>query len=310
MSKKSPCFHMRSFFSLWPAAGEGAGGSSAAEPPGDAVPQIISETRGGASRGAGPETASGFRRSPRSSRIAVMAAEEKDPLSYFAAYGSSSSGSSDEEDNSEPEEKSRRGPDPAKWAGVCGNKTEKRLPGPDELFRSVTRPAFLYNPLNKQIDWERHVVKAPEEVRSPTPVLHLGPGLCPCLLSCFLGTGSPFPHTQSPPAGCRTNPSHLHPWEPGPPPPAWWVSDRTRSPLPLVRRPKPPRSVPRPAWPGLTVVTPPAPPRCSFSPRPLPFDAEVPAVLPPRQCLLQPPEGVSLGVVSLRLDSSLVTKSY
>ncbi|XP_074237210.1 UPF0690 protein C1orf52 homolog isoform X3 [Saimiri boliviensis] len=92
-----------------------------------------------------------------------MAAEEKDPLSYFAAYGSSSSGSSDEEDNIEPEETSCRTPDPAKSAGGCRNKAEKRLPGPDELFRSVTRPAFLYNPLNKQIDWERHVVKAPEE---------------------------------------------------------------------------------------------------------------------------------------------------
>nr|XP_012603059.1 UPF0690 protein C1orf52 homolog isoform X1 [Microcebus murinus] len=92
-----------------------------------------------------------------------MAAEEKDPLSYFAAYGSSSSGSSGEEDNIEPEETSRRTPDPAKSAGSCGNKAEKRLPGPDELFSSVTRPAFLYNPLNKQIDWERHVVKAPEE---------------------------------------------------------------------------------------------------------------------------------------------------
>ncbi|KAK2495101.1 hypothetical protein MC885_013285 [Smutsia gigantea] len=92
-----------------------------------------------------------------------MAAEEKDPLSYFAAYGSSSSGSSGEEDSSEPEETGRRAPDPAKSAGGCGKKAEKRLPGPDELFRSVTRPAFLYNPLNKQIDWERHVVKAPEE---------------------------------------------------------------------------------------------------------------------------------------------------
>jgi len=100
-----------------------------------------------------------------------MAAEEKDPLSYFAAYGSSSSGSSGEEDNSEPEETNRRTPDPAKSAGGCGNKAEKRLPGPDELFRSVTRPAFLYNPLNKQIDWERHVVKAPEELLPETPSL-------------------------------------------------------------------------------------------------------------------------------------------
>ncbi|KAF6344123.1 hypothetical protein mRhiFer1_001797 [Rhinolophus ferrumequinum] len=100
-----------------------------------------------------------------------MAAEEKDPLSYFAAYGSSSSGSSEEEDNSEPEDMSRRALDPAKSGSCCGNKTEKRLPGPDELFRSVTRPAFLYNPLNKQIDWERHVVKAPEELLPETPSL-------------------------------------------------------------------------------------------------------------------------------------------
>uniref|UniRef100_A0A2K5CGL4 CA052 protein n=1 Tax=Aotus nancymaae TaxID=37293 RepID=A0A2K5CGL4_AOTNA len=85
-----------------------------------------------------------------------MAAEEQDPLSYFA-------GAAAQEDNIEPEETSCRTPDPAKPAGGCRNKAEKRLPGPDELFRSVTRPAFLYNPLNKQIDWERHVVKAPEE---------------------------------------------------------------------------------------------------------------------------------------------------
>uniref|UniRef100_A0A8C6DDS4 Uncharacterized protein n=1 Tax=Moschus moschiferus TaxID=68415 RepID=A0A8C6DDS4_MOSMO len=89
-----------------------------------------------------------------------MAAEEKDPLSYFAAYGSSSSGSSDEEDNSKPEETSSKAQDPAKSAGGYGNKAEKRLPGPEELFWSVTRPAFLYNLLNKQIDWERHVIKS------------------------------------------------------------------------------------------------------------------------------------------------------
>ncbi|XP_052587291.1 UPF0690 protein C1orf52 homolog [Peromyscus californicus insignis] len=91
-----------------------------------------------------------------------MAAEEKDPLSYFAAYGSSSSDSSGEE-NSEPEDGGRKEAAPAPTTGGRGKPAEKRLPGPDELFRSVTRPAFLYNPLNKQIDWERHVVKAPEE---------------------------------------------------------------------------------------------------------------------------------------------------
>ncbi|OBS80291.1 hypothetical protein A6R68_21512 [Neotoma lepida] len=91
-----------------------------------------------------------------------MAAEEKDPLSYFAAYGSSSSDSSGEE-NSEPEDGGGKAAAPAPTPGGRGKQAEKRLPGPDELFRSVTRPAFLYNPLNKQIDWERHVVKAPEE---------------------------------------------------------------------------------------------------------------------------------------------------
>lgn len=37
------------------------------------------------------------------------------------------------------------------------------LPGPDELFKTVSKPAFLYNPLNKHIDWESRIVKAPEE---------------------------------------------------------------------------------------------------------------------------------------------------
>uniref|UniRef100_A0A8C9PEF4 Uncharacterized protein n=1 Tax=Spermophilus dauricus TaxID=99837 RepID=A0A8C9PEF4_SPEDA len=91
-----------------------------------------------------------------------MAAEKNDPPSYFAEYRSSSSDSSSE-DNSEPEETSQKDPDLVKSVGRCGNKAENRLPEPDELFRSVTCPPFLYNPFNKQIDWERHVVKAPEE---------------------------------------------------------------------------------------------------------------------------------------------------
>ena len=173
-----------------------------------------------------------------------MAAEEKDPLSYFAAYGSSSSGSSDEEDNSEPEETSRKAPDPEKSAGGCGNKAEKRLPGPDELFRSVTRPAFLYNPLNKQIDWERHVVKAPEEVRSPTPFPDLGPGLRPLPPEPPPGDQLSAPHTQSTPAGCRTTLSHLQPWGARAPSPSLVGVRPDPQPRPLVRRPKPPRSVP------------------------------------------------------------------
>uniref|UniRef100_A0A671E350 Uncharacterized protein n=1 Tax=Rhinolophus ferrumequinum TaxID=59479 RepID=A0A671E350_RHIFE len=93
-----------------------------------------------------------------------MAAQEKDPLSCFAAQGSSSSGSSEEESNSELENRSRRALDPETWGRGCGNKTEKWLPGHAGLFGTVTRPAFLYNPLNQQGDWERHVVKAPEDI--------------------------------------------------------------------------------------------------------------------------------------------------
>lgn len=294
-----------------PTAVQQRGSSSSAQPPGGAGPEIICESWGGANRGAGPGTTSGFRWSPRSSRVAVMASEEKDPLSYFAAYGSSSSGSSGEEDNSEPEETSRRASDPTKSAGGCGNNTEKRLPGPDELFRSVTRPAFLYNPLNKQIDWERHVVKAPEEVRFPTPFIDLGPILRP--LPSELPPGGRLsvpPHTVTP---CRML---YHPLpspalgSPGPLPQPGGCQIRPAAPAHLWGDPNLRARCPDLVRWGLTVVTPPAPPRCSFSPRPLPFEVEVPAVLPPRQCLLQPPEGVSLGVVSLRLDSSLVIKSY
>lgn len=126
-----------------------------------------------------------------------MAAEEKDPLSYFAAYGSSSSDSSGEE-NSEPEDGGRKEAAPAPTTGSRGKQAEKRLPGPDELFRSVTRPAFLYNPLNKQIDWERHVVKAPEEVRSPAPRPPRGPP--PARTQPAGGRASPRPRE---PGGCQ-----------------------------------------------------------------------------------------------------------
>uniref|UniRef100_A0A6I8SJ48 BCL10, immune signaling adaptor n=1 Tax=Xenopus tropicalis TaxID=8364 RepID=A0A6I8SJ48_XENTR len=86
-----------------------------------------------------------------------MAAEEKDPLSYFAAYGSSSSDSESSDEEKEAERSKNRTikrPFPT---------DTKKLPGPDELFRNVSRPAFLYNPLNKQIDWESRVKRAPEE---------------------------------------------------------------------------------------------------------------------------------------------------
>lgn len=93
----------------------------------------------------------------------MAAAEGKDPLSFFAAYGSdnSSSGGSDAED----EEGSGRGAKGSFQQSQNGTPEGKsRLPGPDELFRSVNRPAFLYNPLHKEIDWESRVLRAPEEV--------------------------------------------------------------------------------------------------------------------------------------------------
>ncbi|KAG8132600.1 hypothetical protein E2320_010442 [Naja naja] len=108
-----------------------------------------------------------MRRFPRTgvsvARVPAMAAAEgKDPLSFFAAYGSdnSSSGGSD----TEGEEGSSRGAKGSSQQSQNGTPEGKlRLPGPDELFRSVNRPAFLYNPLHKEIDWESRVVRAPEE---------------------------------------------------------------------------------------------------------------------------------------------------
>ncbi|ETE66517.1 hypothetical protein L345_07701, partial [Ophiophagus hannah] len=108
-----------------------------------------------------------MRRFPRTgvsvARVPAMAAAEgKDPLSFFAAYGSdnSSSGGSD----AEGEEGSGRGTKGSSQQSQNGTPEGKsRLPGPDELFRSVNRPAFLYNPLHKEIDWESRVVRAPEE---------------------------------------------------------------------------------------------------------------------------------------------------
>ncbi|NXL46210.1 CA052 protein, partial [Podilymbus podiceps] len=79
----------------------------------------------------------------------AMAAEGEDPLSYFAAYGSSSSDS--EADEPQPDERQAGG------GAAAGDSLGRRprLPPPDELFRRVSQPpAFLYNPLNKQIDWE------------------------------------------------------------------------------------------------------------------------------------------------------------
>ncbi|XP_063795011.1 UPF0690 protein C1orf52 homolog [Pseudophryne corroboree] len=86
----------------------------------------------------------------------AAAEEEKDPLSYFAAYGSSSSDSSEEEageeDEAEPEKPSMKRPLPA-----------HRLPRPDELFQTVTRPTFLSAPSSGAINWDKRCMRPPEE---------------------------------------------------------------------------------------------------------------------------------------------------
>ncbi|RXN00834.1 UPF0690 protein C1orf52-like [Acipenser ruthenus] len=94
-----------------------------------------------------------------------MAEKNQDPLSYFAGYGSSSE--SESSDSEEESKTSVRNKNSNTAGGAQGNKPpaggSAALPKPDELFKSVSKPSFLYNPLNKQIDWERHTVKAPEE---------------------------------------------------------------------------------------------------------------------------------------------------
>uniref|UniRef100_A0A6J0TXH2 LOW QUALITY PROTEIN: UPF0690 protein C1orf52 homolog n=1 Tax=Pogona vitticeps TaxID=103695 RepID=A0A6J0TXH2_9SAUR len=94
----------------------------------------------------------------------MAAAEGKDPLGFFAAYGSDSSSSAGSDSDGEEGAGVKRKAEPSSPQPRKGlSEGKPRLPGPDELFRSVNRPAFLYNPLHKEIDWESRVVRAPEE---------------------------------------------------------------------------------------------------------------------------------------------------
>ncbi|XP_078075138.1 UPF0690 protein C1orf52 homolog [Mustelus asterias] len=101
-------------------------------------------------------------------RVAVAMAEgPSDPLSYFAAYGSSGSESdSDSESESGPEAAASRSPGRESRAGAGpapAPASRAALPRPDELFGSVSRPSFLGSPRSGLIDWERRLVRAPEE---------------------------------------------------------------------------------------------------------------------------------------------------
>ncbi|KAG5850052.1 hypothetical protein ANANG_G00078160 [Anguilla anguilla] len=99
--------------------------------------------------------------------------KKRDSLHYFMSYddlsGSSSSSSSDSEEEGPASSKKKGGKDPTEHSKDGSHQGTKRaasgcpLPKPDDLFKSVSKPSFLYNPLNKHIDWESRAVKAPEE---------------------------------------------------------------------------------------------------------------------------------------------------
>ncbi|KAM3619332.1 uncharacterized protein V6R79_006586 [Siganus canaliculatus] len=97
-----------------------------------------------------------------------MAEEKKSgSLGFFSSYDDLSDSS-----DSEPEQdrgQKRPGTGGPEGRGEGSQQANKRaasgapLPKPDDLFRSVSKPAFLYNPLNKEIDWDSLTVKPPEE---------------------------------------------------------------------------------------------------------------------------------------------------
>ncbi|KAM9383854.1 UPF0690 protein C1orf52 homolog [Pholidichthys leucotaenia] len=91
-------------------------------------------------------------------------------LGFFSSYDDLSDSSNDSDSGEERENRrtrpGTRAPDGGSQSSEQGTKRTSGgapLPKPDELFRSVSKPAFLYNPLNKQIDWDSLAVKAPEE---------------------------------------------------------------------------------------------------------------------------------------------------
>ncbi len=104
--------------------------------------------------------------------------EEKNSgsLGFFSSYDDLSDSSDGSDSDEEGGSRKRRAETEAPGSGAqSSHQGTKRaaggapLPKPDELFGSVSKPAFLYNPLNKQIDWDSLTVKAPEEVKiNPT----------------------------------------------------------------------------------------------------------------------------------------------
>lgn len=101
-----------------------------------------------------------------------MSEEKKSgSLGFFSSYDDLSDSSDDsDEEEAEGRKKKQVTEAPGSGAGSSQHGTKRAagggpLPRPDDLFSSVSKPAFLYNPLNKQIDWDSLAVKAPEEVK-------------------------------------------------------------------------------------------------------------------------------------------------
>ncbi|XP_072430950.1 UPF0690 protein C1orf52 homolog [Chiloscyllium punctatum] len=93
---------------------------------------------------------------------------DRDPLSYFAGYGSSGSESESEPEPGPTAVGVRAGgapaPAPAQaQAQAQAPASQAALPRPDELFSSVSRPSFLGRPRSGLINWDQRVVRAPEE---------------------------------------------------------------------------------------------------------------------------------------------------
>lgn len=90
-------------------------------------------------------------------------------LGFFSSYDDLSDSSDGSDSDEEGEKRQKKAGTDAAGSGAQSSHGTKRaaggapLPRPEELFGSVSKPAFLYNPLNKEIDWDSLTVKAPEE---------------------------------------------------------------------------------------------------------------------------------------------------
>lgn len=93
-------------------------------------------------------------------------------LGFFSSYDDLSD-SSDSDEEERGSQKNTGSEEASQQHGAKRASGGAPLPKPDELFRSVSKPSFLYNPLNKEIDWDSLAVKAPEEVRTSVETVEM-----------------------------------------------------------------------------------------------------------------------------------------